>query len=225
LTAANGVEALNILKTEKIDLLLSDIRMPIMGGVELVRCIRKMDLEVPSIVFVSGFGDVDAREMYGLGVEAMMEKPLSRKDLLRALDDSLMEREQLWLTPPTRPVTQGLALEMESTEDARGRCQFELGRGGCYFVSDRPLIEQTTIGLSIQFAKEHLGFDATGKVRWFDKETLQAGMSFDYLAPECRAWVIAAIRDGTHASFIPQCRWNAPDEAAAKSARQLVSSL
>jgi CheY-like chemotaxis protein len=218
LTAANGLEALEVLDRERIDVLVSDIRMPVMGGVELVRTIYERKLPVPSIVFVSGYGDVDAREMYGLGVEALMEKPLSRNDFLRVLDHSLMERGQLWLTPSATPVTQSLALEMESTEDARGRCQFELGRGGCYFVSDRPLTEQTTIGLSIHFAKERLSLSATGQVRWFDKETSQTGLSFDYLAPECHAWVIAAIRDGAHPGFIPQCRWQPPESPSARDA-------
>ena len=92
LTAPNGAEALKILLAEKIDVLLSDIRMPLMDGVTLVRRINEMNLPIPSILFVSGYGDVMPREMYALGVERLMEKPLSRKELLRAMDDCLMER-------------------------------------------------------------------------------------------------------------------------------------
>ena len=40
-TAANGVEALQILRTEKIDVTLTDIRMPLMNGIELLKIIQK----------------------------------------------------------------------------------------------------------------------------------------------------------------------------------------
>jgi CheY-like chemotaxis protein len=107
-TAPNGAEALKILLSEKIDVLLSDIRMPVMDGVTLVRRIDELGLSIPSIMFVSGYGDVMPREMYALGVERLMEKPLSRKDLLRAMDESLMDREDLWLTPSDQPMDQSL---------------------------------------------------------------------------------------------------------------------
>jgi len=206
LTGANGVEALKLLETEKVDALVSDIRMPIMGGVELVRTIYDMKLTIPSIIFVSGFGDMEPREMFGLGVEALMDKPLSRKELLRVLEASLMESEQHWLTPSAEPMAQSLTMEIESLEGAMRTCQFQLGRGGCCFTSTHPLTEEKTVNLSIQFAKEGLSLRSQGKVRWFDDQTGQSGVSFDYLEPECREWVIGAMREGSKRSFIPQCR-------------------
>src|ERR1700735_825013 len=71
LTAANGSEALQMLTTQTVDALISDIRMPIMDGIALVRRVFEMKLMLPSIIFVSGFGDVSVREMYALGVEAV----------------------------------------------------------------------------------------------------------------------------------------------------------
>jgi CheY-like chemotaxis protein len=219
LTAANGAEALKILETEKIDVLVSDIRMPVMSGVALVRCIYEMKLVIPSIIFVSGFGDVDPREMYGLGVEALMEKPLGRKDLLSALEGSLIEREQLWLTPPAEPAEQSVAVERESLGEAMHTCGFQLGRGGCCFITNHPLEAEKTIDLSIHFAREGLSLKARGKVRWVDKETVQAGMSFEYLYPECREWIIEAIRNGAYCSFIPQCLRNLSGDPLTKDAR------
>jgi CheY-like chemotaxis protein len=205
-TAANGAEALQVLEAEKIDALVSDIRMPVMDGVALVRKVYERKLLIPSIIFVSGYGDVGPREMYGLGVEALLEKPLKRQDLLSVLENSLMDSDQNWLTPSAEPMAQSLAMEIVSLEGAMRSCQFQLGRGGCCFSSSGLLIQQKTTHLSIRFAEEGLCLEAEGKVRWFDEDTAQTGMSFDYLDPDCREWVIGAMRDGSRRSFIPQCR-------------------
>lgn len=206
LTAANGAEALKTIEIEKIDVLVSDIRMPIMGGLELVRTIYSRGLLIPSIIFVSGFGDVEPREMYGLGVELLMEKPLGRKELLDALEESLAERETLWLVPSTDPMSQSLVLEIESFKDARQSCQFQLGRGGCCFLADCSLIVDKTIDLTFYFLRESQCLKAQGKVQWQEIDGSYTGVSFDYLYPGCRKWVIAAIEDKSYRSFIPQCR-------------------
>jgi CheY-like chemotaxis protein len=211
LTASNGVEALSILRGTRVDVLLSDIRMPIMGGVPLVREIFARKLMIPSIIFVSSFGDVDPREMYGLGVEMLMEKPLSRNDLIRALEDSLRERAQLWLTPAAAPVGQVVDMVLESVEEAAATCQFQMGRGGCCFTSNLPLTEGMIIGLSIQFDADELSVMAQGVVRWFDSASSQAGVSFLYLNPSCRNWVIDAMHERSCRSFVPQCRCGGSD--------------
>jgi len=206
LTAANGVEALKVLEMERIDVLVSDIRMPVMGGVELVRNVYQRELPIPSIIFVSSYADAEPREMYGLGVEALIAKPLSRKDLIRALEESLMDREQLWRTPAQVPMVQSLELVVESLLAAMDSCNFQLGRGGCCVSTEVPLEVNKTIDLCIRFTQDRLCLKAQGKVRWYKKDAAQAGVSFDYLEEECRAWVVKMIRDGRSRSFIPQGR-------------------
>jgi CheY-like chemotaxis protein len=206
LTAANGREALEVLLSDKVDVLISDVRMPVMGGVELVREIFQRQLKIPSIIFVSGYADVEPREMYGLGVEALMEKPLMRQDLLKALDRSLMRQEELWLTRSTAPMAQSLELEMPSLREAMETKAFLLGHGGCSVLSEQPLTAEKTIELSIHFEREDLELKAQGTVRWFAQEDKHAGISFDYLSVVSREWVFAAMneRDACR-SFIPQC--------------------
>ena len=87
-TAANGIEALEVLEAQKIDILVSDIRMPVMDGLALVRAVHERKFAIP-IILVSGYVDAGLRWMHGLGVEALMEKPLMRKELLLALEHSL----------------------------------------------------------------------------------------------------------------------------------------
>lgn len=204
-TAGNGVEALQVFDEHSINALVSDIRMPRLDGIALVRTIYERKLIVPTIILVSGFGVVGSREMYGLGIEELMDKPLRRKDLISILKQSLQEMEQNWLTPSTEPMAQSLAMEMASLEGAMQSCQFQLGRGGCCFSCNQILIPEKTTSLSIRFAKEELCLEAQGRVRWYDEETSHAGLAFDYLAAGCRNWVLEAMRQGSHRSFIPQC--------------------
>ena len=203
LTAPNGGDALKVLALEQVDAIISDVRMPIMDGVTLVRRIHEAGLTIPSIIFVSGFGPADPREMCALGVEAMLEKPLSRKDLLRALEECLMDRDQLWLTPLPEPMQQAASIDIDAMNDATRAGQFQLGRGGCCFPCDQPLAEDQTIDLTVLFTRPGPCLNAQGKVRWYSAECRLAGVAFRYLDPACRDWVIGLIEAGKPSSFIP----------------------
>ncbi len=206
LTAANGAEALSLLTNKQpIHALISDIRMPIMDGVTLVRRIYEQQILVPSIIFVSGFGDIDTREMYSLGVEAMLAKPLSRHQLLHALECSLKDRNELWNDPMANTPSQSVALEIESLETALTDCSFAIGRGGCCFATTTPLQEEQPVSLSVHFAKEDLHLEAQCMVRWYQAEEQRAGVEFSYLAPASRRWVIAAMDGRARFSYIPGC--------------------
>ena len=78
------------LGAEPPQVLVSDIRMPVMDGMALVRAVHERKFAIP-IILVSGFVDAGLRWAHGLGVEALMEKPLTRKDLLLALEHLLTE--------------------------------------------------------------------------------------------------------------------------------------
>ena len=56
ITAENGKEALNIYKTQKIDMIISDYSMPVMGGYELLKQIRQKNKKIP-LTIISNFSD------------------------------------------------------------------------------------------------------------------------------------------------------------------------
>ncbi len=83
LTARNGSEALDLFGREKgkIDLLITDIVMPVMGGVELAKAIRKKDRQI-RILFISGYGESSIRDMeLRNGTVAFLQKPFTISDL------------------------------------------------------------------------------------------------------------------------------------------------
>jgi YesN/AraC family two-component response regulator len=86
--AQHGEEALEILAANKIDLLLTDIRMPVMDGIALVKKIPTTGPR-PRVILVTGFNESVLHDASKLGVDAIVEKPLDRDELLRVLQDCL----------------------------------------------------------------------------------------------------------------------------------------
>jgi CheY-like chemotaxis protein len=204
-TAANGADALKRLTTDGIDAVISDIRMPVMDGVALVRRIHELELALPSIIFVSGFGDVSVRELYSLGVEAMITKPLLRRDLLHALSSSLREREELWLAPAMEPVADVVTATYRHLEDALAHGEFGIGRGGVCVRSTRAFPEGTLVDLAIEFVEDGLVLRGQGWVRWCSLKDQRIGVEFLYLEPSCRDWLIPRIAGRALCPYIPDC--------------------
>ena len=81
--ANGGEDALTKLKQKKPDLILSDVRMPVMNGFELFEKIRENPtLKSVPFVFMSSIDDYDAKHVAKkLGADAYVEKPFETKDL------------------------------------------------------------------------------------------------------------------------------------------------
>ena len=84
-TAINAHEALERMKSESFDLLITDHAMPGMNGIQFAATVRRMQPDQP-ILLVTGFdeGRVDASTFEG-DVDLVMRKPVPRSDLRRAL--------------------------------------------------------------------------------------------------------------------------------------------
>src|SRR5262249_30573792 len=80
-SAVNGREALQVFDSEAIDLLVTDINMPEMDGIALVREVRKRTRDTP-IILITAKGEEQARsEGLALGANACVLKPLSGREL------------------------------------------------------------------------------------------------------------------------------------------------
>ena len=83
--AANGQEALEILESQNIELLILDIQMPIMDGVQVLKEMEKRNIHVPTII-LSGFQDFSyVREALRCGAIDYILKPLKLEDLKSTL--------------------------------------------------------------------------------------------------------------------------------------------
>jgi CheY-like chemotaxis protein len=89
LHAANGTEAIRVHQQQPIDLIVTDIFMPEMDGVEVINHFRKSDAKLP-ILAISGNPTGDMLTVAKrLGVAGVLEKPFSIADLQKQVEDVL----------------------------------------------------------------------------------------------------------------------------------------
>lgn len=94
-TARNGVEALEFIQEELPDIVITDIRMPGMDGLQLIAKVRDLGLPV-RFIMLSGFGEFDyARSAMQYGVKHYLLKPCSEEAIGEALADIVAEQERL----------------------------------------------------------------------------------------------------------------------------------
>ena len=76
LRAYNGIEAIDVYKKEQPDLILMDIKMPEMDGLEASRAIRDIDPEIPIIALTANAFDSDKQKAIDAGCNDYMAKPI-----------------------------------------------------------------------------------------------------------------------------------------------------
>jgi DNA-binding response OmpR family regulator len=92
LTAGEGKDALELVKCQKPHVILLDIRMPGMDGMEVLKAIRQIDPSVP-IVMLTGVTDLDHIKLaVGLGADDYLLKPFDLSYVLSYLGHYLQER-------------------------------------------------------------------------------------------------------------------------------------
>lgn len=92
--ASNGREALEMLRDEPADVVISDIRMPDMDGIEMLRGIRETMQDV-AVIFMTAHASVETtREAFKLGADDYVEKPFD-VDELKLIVKKTLEKQQL----------------------------------------------------------------------------------------------------------------------------------
>lgn len=95
-TADNGREALEQLKQEPVHLLITDIRMPEITGLNLVELLESEKLShQPAVILISGYAEFDyAHKAIQLGVVNYLLKPLRKEKLIDAVEQALEAWEE-----------------------------------------------------------------------------------------------------------------------------------
>ena len=78
----NGVEAVEKVRDEEFDIVLMDMKMPIMGGLEATRKIRELNPIIPIIALTANAFDADRVSAMEAGCNAFLTKPLKKEELL-----------------------------------------------------------------------------------------------------------------------------------------------
>ncbi len=184
LEARDGLEALELLRSKKIDLLITDIRMPKMDGIELVSRLSELD-DPPAVLVVSGYDDFSyAVEMMRNGVQDYLLKPVEREQFYQAVKKAEAQYQKKEAARKngqweTMDALRQLMLEADDRECAvRERMEHYSGRffpenyvGFCAPETEKQLPEHT------------LKLRAVGPLMFYAAEAPESGALLKLLAP------------------------------------------
>src|SRR5262245_35015172 len=107
----NGQQALDIITDENVDILVTDLRLPVMDGVELLKRAKAVEQEL-EVIMITGHGTVEvAVEAIKEGAYDFITKPIKKAQLLRAIEKAA---EKQYLSRENRDLRQQLT-EKSST--------------------------------------------------------------------------------------------------------------
>jgi len=87
--ATDGVDALKKLSSEKVDLILADINMPVMDGLKLVSLVRGNPTykNIPIIIITTEGAEEDKKKAIAIGANAYLPKPIQTQELIKLVNN------------------------------------------------------------------------------------------------------------------------------------------
>jgi CheY-like chemotaxis protein len=198
--AGNGLQALQVLAKNRIDLIIADVRMPVMDGISLLKEVTAKPGYTSHVILITGFADIEAREAYDLGAEAFLEKPFGFDDLINAAKRSVAERDELWQTPLDLAAHPTLAGSFASLTLALQEHRIAFGRGG-FCVETKQSVVEGPVNIKLDFKADEYVLSGQGIVRWLEHQGNQVGVELTYVAKESRERVLQLTARSV--SFIP----------------------
>ncbi|QDF29121.1 response regulator transcription factor [Halarcobacter anaerophilus] len=88
-TVTNGQKAYELYEEESIDLVITDIKMPLMDGLDLTEKIRKKDYDIPIILLTNFTQQVILMQAVNLSIDGYITKPIELEDLISTIQKSM----------------------------------------------------------------------------------------------------------------------------------------
>lgn len=91
LVAYDAAGAMELVRSQDPDLVISDIRMPKGGGMKLLDDIKKFNPKRPLVFLITGYSDKTREEAIAAGAEDVLAKPIKLQDLVERVNRALQE--------------------------------------------------------------------------------------------------------------------------------------
>jgi DNA-binding NtrC family response regulator len=108
LTASDGFETLDIIKAAPVDLLLMDIKMPVMNGVETFKKIKKINPDLPVIMLTAFALEELIQESLHEGAFACLKKPLDFDELFATIEHAVSKGSMILVVDDDEDLCQNL---------------------------------------------------------------------------------------------------------------------
>ncbi len=174
--ASRVSDAISLLATNKVDVILSDMRMPGGNGDVLLTHVRSQSESAPVFMFLTGYSDLSDSELYHRGAERIFSKPFEIDKLLETVRDHLRDKKQRW----SGEAVAGISTLIEGKS-------VNVGRGGFYVsMSQRIARVGEIVRFSVFLNQQRI--EGSGYVRWIKNKSPDIcegmGIEFCTLTPE-----------------------------------------
>lgn len=197
--ADNGAQALEVLEENRIDLVITDVRMPVMDGITLLKNIKARGWNTPRLIFITGFADIETRDAYHMGAEALLEKPIERDFLVDVARRSVLEPWERWETRLDLSGFPVLSRIFRSLSSAQQEHRVAFGGGG-FCIENPELLEEGLINITLEFIADKYVLVGQGVIRW--NQESQMGVELTFVAEKSRARAVQLTKSAR--AFIPR---------------------
>jgi YesN/AraC family two-component response regulator len=118
ITANDGHEALQLIQTNKVDIVVSDVMMPEMDGYELTDHIKHNEIysHLPVILLTAKTTEDDQQKALLTGADGYITKPFKIRDLQLRIDNLIANRQRIYTETPTQVEEPADAMNPEDRE-------------------------------------------------------------------------------------------------------------
>ena len=128
-TTANGLEALNCFKQKDFDIIIADIKMPELDGLELMARVREMKPGLPFIIITGHTQDYSYDRVIGAGANDFIRKPFTTQELntklARIFEERLLEEKNMLLTRKQSDLNRRMSTLIAVASDLTSELDFD----------------------------------------------------------------------------------------------------
>jgi CheY-like chemotaxis protein len=221
--AADGLEALEVQGKGPVSVVITDVRMPRMDGLELLCRLKQNRGTSPAVILTTANPDVTAEQAHALGAEAMFCKPFRLTELMSSVARLTRPLAEWWGDKADASLARSVQCRFASLDPGDNDHLCALGRGGIQIPVREP---EPYVGLQVRFNVDvatgpirHLA--GTGVTRWTrllhgDEAAWACGVEFEYLDDETRVPFLDWLRDVNPLPYIPSVGGNGDAEPDAR---------
>ena len=204
-SALDGRKAFEIAERQPVDLIVTDVRMPHMSGLELLDTMKARDPFRPAVIFISAYADFALPQVYSRGAEGFFTKPFRLSSLTERADYLLAQRGGLWCGRAGADAADP-AIRLEPAE---GAGEVLLGRGGALVTGPGPAVAHSGQRVRLAVACAQLDgarLDGVGAIKWacdtVDHQ-VEYGVELESLEEDSRRRYVEWLASARPVAYIP----------------------
>ena len=187
--ATGGVPAWEKVQAKKYDIIISDVKMPDMNGLELLKKVRSIDAFNPKVLLISGHTEHPIEDMLELGANGFFSKPFNATAVRDSLTQTLLSPADRWSRPTKKFGAKPIHKKFDSFSIARSQHDFNFGQSGFFIhLEDGLPLAGDHVDFDIEFKDSNpfRKFTGSGHVAWARHESdgdfkAGVGVQIDYL--------------------------------------------